>query len=257
MPSRLPLQQLYQGRTLNFAHRGARHDAPENTLAAYELAAQLGADGIELDVVLTADDMPVCIHDELLDKTTDGHGPVRALSLAAIKELDAGGHFGPQFAGERMPTLDEVFEAVGKRLLVNVELKGMSRQPDGMEAIVNDCIARHNMGERVIISAFNPLRLRRMNRINPRLPLGFLHNPLTLFRGWDGLLRRFAPHVADHPHHELVTAGYMAWARRSHLRVNVWTVNEPARMQVLRDLGVDMIITDRPDILRAVLHGER
>ncbi len=247
----LPLTTFYQGRILNFGHRGASHDAPENTLAAFELAAHYGADGIELDVSLTADGVPIVIHDDTLDRTTDGSGDAGSFPLAEIKRLDAGRWFDPRFAGEQIPTLDEVFEAVGRRLLINVELKGFTLRQDGLEARVAERIAHHNLAARVIVSSFNPLRLRRLRKIAPHIPIGFLHEPGEPFYiPW--LLWRY-PHEADHPHHSFVTPVYMAWARRSGLRVNTWVVDDPARMSALRDLGVDMIMTNRPDVLAGVL----
>ena len=257
MPSELPLDQFYMGRTLNFGHRGASHDAPANTLAAFELAAQYGADGVELDVMLTADRQPVVIHDATVDATTDGTGRVADLTLAQIKALDAGSTFDQRFAGERVPTLAEVLEAVGDRLLLNVELKGLGLKQDGLETLVADLIVRHGLTSRVIVSSFNPLRLRRMRKIAPQIPLGFLHAPGVLGRWrWEWLMWGFR-READHPEHRQVTPNYMAWARRRRLRVNTWVVNSPERMAVLRDMGVDMIITDRPDVLRSVLQGER
>lgn len=255
MPSSLPLDGFYQGRILNFGHRGASHDAPQNTLAAFELAVQYGADGVELDVYLTRDGHLVVIHDELVDKTTDGTGPVTAMTLAEVRELDAGSYFDPAFAGQRVPTLDEVFAAVGQQLLINVELKGMSWRQDGLEAAVAAEIARHDMAERVLISSFNPLRLRRMRRLAPQLPLGLLEMPSMMH--WPRRLMAGVRYEAHHPYHIAVTRRYLAWARDHRLRVNTWTVNDPARMTTLRDLGVDLIMTDRPDVLRAVLHGER
>lgn len=259
MSGSLPLQAMYMDRVLNFGHRGASHDAPQNTLAAFELAAQYGADGIELDVHLTRDRVPVVIHDEHVDATTDGRGLVREKTLAEVKELDAGSTFDPRFRGERIPTLAEVFEAMGKRVLINVELKGMGWQADGLEAIVADLIARHGLSERVIISSFNPIRLRRMRHIAPQLPLGFLHDWETppAQRWLAAALMVGFPVEADHPHHVRVTPSYIARARRRGQRVNVWVVNEPERMRELRDMGVDLIMSDRPDVLRAVLHGER
>lgn len=249
--SSLPLSAFYQGRTLNFGHRGASHDAPENTLAAFELAARYGADGIELDVSLTADGVPIVIHDDTLDRTTDGSGNAGSFPLAEIKRLDAGRWFDARFAGECIPTLDEVFEAVGKRLLINVELKGFTFRQDGLEARVAERIAHHNLASRVIVSSFNPLRLRRLRRIAPHIPIGFLHEPGEPFYvPW--LLWRY-PREADHPHQAFVTSAYMVRARRSRLRVNTWVVDDPARMGTLRDLGVDMIITNRPDVLAGVL----
>ncbi len=257
MSGGLPLESFYMGRVLNFGHRGASHDAPANTLAAFDLAADCGADGVELDVRLTADRQPVVIHDSTVDATTDGSGRVAEMSLAEIKALDAGRSFDPRFAGERIPTLGEVFEALGQLLLFNVELKGLSLKPDGLEAVVAQTIARHNMASRVIVSSFNPLRLRRFRRLLPQVAIGYLHMPGQPLHKRQGWLLWGLPHEADHPEQSLVTPKYMAWARSRRLRVNTWVVNDAQRMADLRDMGVDMIITDRPDVLRAVLHGER
>src|SRR5512136_1224893 len=108
-------------RPLNIGHRGASAAAPQNTLAAFRKAMELGADGVELDVQLSADGAVVVIHDFTVDKATDGTGRVAAKTLAELKALDAGSRFSPQFAGERIPTLAEVFEAIDGKLLVNVE----------------------------------------------------------------------------------------------------------------------------------------
>jgi glycerophosphoryl diester phosphodiesterase len=253
------LQNFYMGRILNFGHRGASYDAPMNTLPAFQLAAQQGADGVELDVMFSADRQVVVIHDETVDHTTDASGQVADFTLAQLKELDAGSFKGPQFAGVRIPTLDEVFEAVGQRLLINVELKGLSLQADGLEAEVAAIIRRHGMESRVIISSFNPMRLRRFRQAAPQIPVGFLHaddSPLALRLGASALMLGFK-HEADHPEQSTVTQQYVAWARRHQYRVNTWVANDPDRMATLRDLGVDLIMTDRPDLLRAVLHGER
>lgn len=253
----LPLEAWYQGRTLNFGHRGASYDAPANTITAFERAAEAGADGVELDVMLSKDGAVVVIHDETVDSTTDGHGPVNGFTLAELKALDAGSYKGAQYAGARIPTLDEVFEAVGKRLLINVELKGMTARADGLEAQVAHLIARHGMAQRVIISSFNPIRLRRFRQVAPHIPIGFLHEtqtPLPL-RLLLGTLLIGLPREADHPQQTAVTAAYLARMHAQGRRVNTWVVNDPGRMAVLRDLGVDLIMTDRPDVLHGVLSG--
>ncbi|NIV29434.1 MAG: glycerophosphodiester phosphodiesterase, partial [Anaerolineae bacterium] len=126
------MRSFYLDRPLNFAHRGASHQAPENTLAAFLLASELGADGIELDVQLSRDGEIVVIHDFVLDTTTDGAGPVRERTLAELKELDAGHRFDSAYAGQEIPTLQEVIDAVGHRLLLNIELKTASWRDDGL-----------------------------------------------------------------------------------------------------------------------------
>lgn len=247
------LDDLYRGRVLNLAHQGANAAAPANTLAAFRLAAEMGADGVELDAQLSRDGEVVVIHDFTVDRTTDGRGVVRGLTLAQLKELDAGARFDPTFAGERIPTLQEVFDAVGHRLLVNVEIKSLPGRSRGLEAEVVRLIEDNNLAHQVIVSSFNPLSLRKVKRLNPNVPTALLHAPgqsFLLRRAW---LAPLAPHEFRHPHHTLVDERLMVWARREGYRVNTWTVDEPEEMRRLLALGVDGIITDHPDRLAGLL----
>ncbi len=243
----------YIGRLVNIAHRGASAVAPPNTLAAFEKAVELGADGIEFDVHLSADGVLVVIHDFNVDDTTDGSGRVAEMTLAQLKQLDAGSRFDPAFAGERIPTLEEVLETVGSRLLLNIELKCFSLRDNGLERAVIAQVKRHGPAARVLLSSFNPFSLRRAKKIAPHIPVGLLYAPwlpLPLRRAW---LAPLVPHEARHPEHTMVDARYMAWARRRGYRVNAWTVNDPNEMRRLIDVGVDGIITNVPDVLRGVL----
>lgn len=244
---------MYDGRTLVFGHRGARASAPMNTLAAFTLAAEQGAHGLELDVHRSKDGHPVLLHDFTVDSTTDGSGRVTDMTLAQLKELDAGSWFDPSFRGERIPTLDEVFEALGRRLYINVEIKAELPDPgsDGVEQVVADCIARHSMQSRVIVSSFNPLTLHRFRRIMPDVPIGFLYIPGLPVD--TSALMQDLPHEALHPWHELIDADYMAQAHQQGRFVNTWTVNDPDRARELRDLGVGCIITDTPDVILQAL----
>ena len=238
---------------LNIAHRGASAAAPPNTLAAFEKAVELGADGIEFDVHLSADGVPVIIHNFTVDGTTDGSGRVADMTLAQLKQLDAGFHFDPAFAGERIPTLEEVLETVGSRLLLNIELKTTSLRDNGLESVVIAQVEQHDLDESVLFSSFNPLSLRRTKRIASHIPVGLLYAPdlpLPLRRAW---LAPMVPHEARHPEHTMVDAHYMTWARRRGYRVNTWTVDNPDEMRRLIGLGVDGIITNVPDVLRTVL----
>jgi len=242
-------------RTLNFAHRGARRAAPENTLAAFGLALDLGADGIELDTSLSQDGVLVVCHNLDVGETSNGHGFIRDFSLAALREFDFGSWFDPAFAGERIPTLDEVFDLVGARGLVNIEMKTLSLRSNGLEAAVAGLIARRALYDQVIVSSFNPFALRRLRRLDRRIELGLLYSadlPLYLRRAW---LRPWVKPQALHPEYSMVDAGYMAWAQSHGYDVNVWTVNEEAEMQRLLDLGVTSIITDVPERLRRVQAG--
>lgn len=238
--------------TLNFAHRGARQAAPENTLAAFAKALQLGADGIELDTLLSKDGVLVVCHNLEVDATSNGRGRVQDFSLSELREFDFGGWFDPAFAGEKIPTLNEVFDLVGSRLLVNIEMKSVSLRGDGLATATAAFIKARNLYDQVIVSSFNPLALRRVHRLDPRIEIGLLYStdlPIYLRQAW--LLPWIKPH-ALHPEHTMVDAGYMAWAQRAGYDVNVWTVNEEAEMQRLLDLGVNSIITDAPDRLRQV-----
>ncbi len=159
---------FYLDRPLNFAHRGASHEAPANTLAAFLLAVDLGADGIEFDVHLSKDGHAVVIHDFDVSATTDGQGLVRAKTLAELKELDAGSWFDPVFAGQRIPTLQEVIDAVGHRLLLNIELKTSGWGDGGLAAKVTHIVEQNGLVDRVILSSFNPLTVWRAKRRNPQ-----------------------------------------------------------------------------------------
>lgn len=235
------------GKTLVFGHRGAMARAPMNTLAAFELARAEGADGIELDLRLSRDGHLVVIHDDLVDATTDGRGSVADMTLAEIKRLDAGSWFADSYAGETIPTLDEVFDAFGGVLLINIEIKSSRDSVDRLERRLAQCIRRHNMRERIIISCFDPVVLQRIRGMMPMVLMGFLYQPdmpaehyLRLKKLW---------HEARHPRHDMVDQGYMNWARAQGYIVNVWTVNDPQRAIALRDLGVNAIITDEPGLI--------
>jgi glycerophosphoryl diester phosphodiesterase len=239
-------ESLYGAQTLVYGHRGARGYAPMNTIPSFEVAVQQGAHGVELDVHLTADGQLVVIHDFTVDATTDGQGAVENLSFTQLRELDAGAWFDPRFAGTRVPTLLEVFETLG-RLGVNVEIKADTA---GIEDAVAALIRRLNAADRVIVSSFNPLVLKRFRKVAPEIGIGFLHEPEAPDSIMGAMLG--IAHEARHPMQTIIDADYMAAARRWSYRVNTWTVNDPVRALELRALGVDIVITDYPDrILQA------
>lgn len=246
----MSLPHLYARVPLIFAHRGASAYAPENTLAAFRRAVELGAEGVELDVTLSADGVPVVIHDDTLDRTTDGRGAVARATLAQLKQLDAGfrARFGDQFAGERLPSLAEVFVAVPPPVILNVELKRDASPDKTLAERVVALIREHRMEARVLLSSFYYDNLQRVKRVDPALPVGLLYAPgLAAYIVRSGL-PPIVPHEAHHPHRSLVNAGAMRWYRGRGYRVNVWTVNEAAEMRRLMGLGVDGFFTDVPDV---------
>ena len=243
----------YRNRPLNFGHRGAPKAAPENTLAAFEKAREAGADGVELDVMLSADGEVVVLHDFRVERTTDGQGRAGTLTLSELKALDAGSWFGPQFGGERIPTLREVFEWAGKDILLNIELKSVSPRSDGLEAKVVDIVREYGLQRRVLLSSFNPLVLRRVKQMAPDLNTGLLYAgdlPLYLRRAW---LRPLARPDALHPQYELVTETYLVWGRRRGYRVNVWAPDKVPDLRRLIAQQVDIIITNSVDVLASLL----
>ena len=247
------MNSFYLDRPLVFAHRGASHEAPDNTLPAFLLAAELGVDGIELDVQLTRDGELVVIHDFGLEATTDGQGPVRDRTLAELKELDAGSWFDPVFSGQRIPTLQEVIEAVGHRLLLNIELKTTSLRDDGLAAAVVRVIEDNHLLDQTIVSSFNPLAVWRVKVRNPWIFTGLLYAPQMSIVDRRPWLRHLVQPDALHPHYSLADEQHVHWANTRGYRVHTWTVDDPGDMWQLRKRGVDLIITNRPDILARVL----
>lgn len=239
---------------LVIAHRGSAADAPENTLAAFELAAEQGADAIELDVDLTRDGHVVVMHDATIDRTTDGHGRINDLTLEEIRRADAGAWKDAAFKGERVPLLEEVFEAVGQWVLINVELKGMALRGNGLEAKVAALIEKHDLAERVIISSFNPFALRRMKHVKASLACGLLYAPDSPIFLRDAWLAPLIPGLdARHPHHSQVNRTVVDQFHAQGLAVNVWTVNQGGIARAMVQAGVDGIIADDPVLIREML----
>lgn len=236
--------------TFIFGHRGASADAPENTLTAFRLALEQGAEGVELDVTLSADGVPVVIHDDTVDRTTNGTGRVSALTVAQLKTLEAGypAKFGDKFADERLPTLTEVFQTLGTRAMINVELKRDVSPGHTLAQKTVAVIHHQQMSQRVWLSSFYYDNLRRVKAVDPALPVGLLYDPTEPGRVAQAWLAPGVRAEAHHPHHLLVNSLTRGWFRARGLRVNVWTVNAETHLRRLMRLGVDGIITDKPEV---------
>lgn len=236
-----------------YAHRGSSNYAPENTLAAFELAARQGAPAIELDAMLSADDAVVVIHDATVERTTNGHGKVRELPLAALKKLDAGSSFDFAFRGEPIPTLDEVFETLGERVLINVELKNYATPFDLLPTRVAEVVRRHHREKEVLFSSFNPIALVRIRRLLSECPIGLLALPGSSgawARSWIGRLLHYQ---ALHPEVNDATPELIQAAHQRNHQVNVWTVDQEAQIKQLILRGVDGIITNDPPLALRML----
>lgn len=243
-------------RPLIIGHRGAKGLAPENTLPAFRAGMAAGADGVEFDVQRTVDGHLVVFHDDDLKRLAGVDGRIVKSTLAMLRELDVGRHAGPQYAGEAIPTLDEVLDTLPDDCFLNIEAKRFRMRSDGLEAGLVEAIQRRNLFDRCLVSCFNPLILWRIGRRDRRIRLGLLYDPdlpLMMGVGWP---RRVMRVDALHPWAGQVTQKLVNQAHREGYSVNTWTVNAPVEMRRVIDLGVDGIITDRPDVLAALLRGE-
>ncbi len=236
---------------LNIAHRGFSGRYPENTLLAFEKAIEAGCDGVELDVHLSADGELVIIHDELLDRTTNGTGFVKDKSLRELRELDASGSFCGQYGVNRIPTLTEYFDLIrGSGILTNIELKTSVFTYPGIEEKTLALIDQYDLRACTVISSFNHYSVLRMQALAPDMIYGFLEESRLIdIHGYAE-----SHHVqAVHPEFHMVDEAFMKEAFKHGLAVNVWTVNTEEDIQEMADLGVGMIIGNYPDICRKVL----
>ena len=225
--------------TSNIGHRGAAGLEPENTLRSFRRAAAEGAEAIELDLRLTRDGRLVVLHDATVDRTTDGSGPVAGMALDEIRQLDAG-------LGERIPAFEEVLEAT--ELPIHAELKAVEAA-EPLAALIRE----RGLAERVTPISFAPEALRRVKLSLPDLPVG-----LILSGGSPGLAEaRSVGASLVSPQAAYLYAAMVESYRRAGLRITTWTVNEPKEMRRVLRLGVDGIVTDRPDLLSALMTHER
>lgn len=219
---------------LIIAHRGASYDAPENTLSAFQLAVAQGADGLEFDVQLSADGVPVIIHDVTIDRTTNGQGRVSEQTFEQLQQWDAG-------EGNKIMSLEQLLSTFEATLLYNIELKHYRFKNNGLEKSVAGLISKFGLEKQVLVSSFLPASLRRFRTFQAA-------ETLTALVRYPGLsfTRHFYHGQADHPHHKLVNDAYMRWAASKNYRVHVWTVDELDEVNRLTKLGVHGIITNRP-----------
>ena len=227
-----------------FAHRGSKGTHPENTLASFKEAVRVGSDGIELDVHLTKDGHLVVIHDETVDRTTNGTGEIRNLTLAEIKAMDAGSWFNETFAGEKIPTLEEVLlllTELGFNGQLNIELKTDVIQYKGL---VEKCLALQSAKDwpfAIVYSSFNPYTLVELKEANPSQEIGLLFESKEWADKGDAMLEK----ESYHPDLKLLD-----WAiewNRNQLPLRVWTVNEDTDINRCFELQIEAIFTDYPE----------
>jgi glycerophosphoryl diester phosphodiesterase len=237
---------------LAIAHRGASGYAPENTFAAFRKALAMGAGFIETDLQLSRDARFVAIHDATVNRTTNGQGAVHDLTLADLRKLDAGSWFGSEFAGERIPTIEEILEFAKKHDIVfYLELKP-SGSWGGEHALIS---ALRESGEiaRTVVISFDHEILLGVREIEPTLMTGLLFDG-KIADPLDKAIEIGARQIAVRG--DLVTPRLLKEARGRDLQVVCWTVNHPGHMRLLVEAGVDGIISDYPDRLLDLARGQ-
>jgi glycerophosphoryl diester phosphodiesterase len=228
------------------AHRGARGSAPENTLAAYKRAKEEGAVWVETDVKLTHDGVPILMHDDELDRTTNGKGLVADMPWSEFQKLDAGGWFDPQFSGERVPALSEFLAFVfAQNLRVNLELKPCPgrTQATAMVTLIEAAKVWPHSAPPPLISSFDVEALVIASGLHPEWPRGLLLEEWS--EDWGDLVRRTKAD-AIHVDEEILTKGRVDAFLQARLPVLAFTVNDPARMKELLHWGVTAVFTDHP-----------
>lgn len=238
---------------LLLGHRGAGGEAPENTWPAFERAKEAGMHGFEVDVLLTRDRVAVAAHDLTLKRIAGGHGAIHSMNFAALCRLDVGSYFHPSFAGERIPRLEDILDAFGKDMILDIEIKGVSPFNDGIEEVVMNLLRERGMTGNVIISSFNPLVVRRVKALDPGIRTGFNYISDSIEQ-----LRRvwFAPFqkpFSKHPQPHQVDGRYVERQHKKDIKVIPWGVSDTQDMKRLLDLGVDGIISDFPGRLKEIV----
>ena len=259
-PARERLARCYRRdggeRALILGHRGACARAPENTLGAFRAALEDRGDGVELDVQLTADAVPIVLHDDTLDRTTDLRGSPLRHEARELDAADAGSWFAAAGMGtwgrEGVPRLAEVLAAMPAGAVVNVELKGPTPRALGLERRVVEVLSAAPAVD-VLISSFHPAQLLEVRALDPSLPLALLWHEQSLLPLRTGWAAPFVCPEAIHPQSGLVDGGLVAAAHRAGMRVHVWGVKDDADTDRLLELGVDGLIVDDVRAARAVL----
>ncbi len=235
-----------------FAHRGFSGKYPENTMLAFEKAVELGCDGIELDVHFTKDKELVIIHDEKIDRTTDGTGYVKDYTYEELCKFNAYGNFEGQYPFQKIPTLREYFELVKDvdGFVTNIELKTGIFEYHGIEKAVIDMIKEFGLEDRIILSSFNHFTIMRCKEIAPEIKNGFLIESWVI-----GMGAYTASHGVDcvHPIFCNLTDELYKEMKDAGREVNTWTVNEYEDIKRLSSMGVDSLIGNFPDRMIEVL----
>lgn len=228
------------------AHRGSSKKAPENTMAAFRLALEEGADGLETDLHMTADGEIILCHDEMLGRTVKGEGWIGSFTRQELKEKDCGSWFHSRFIQERVPALDDLLDLTeGSSTILNLEIKGGNELYPGLEQKVLQTLQNRNWKSPLMLSSFNHLSLKRLAALGCPYPLGILTASL-MDRPWEYAAALGAQ--AYHPHYFSLIPEHLLELKKAGLQVNPYTVDNPEDMIRLFKAGVDHLITNLPEL---------
>lgn len=228
-----------------FAHRGSAGTHPENTMAAYIEAERVGAEGLEIDVHYTKDNQLAVIHDDTVNRTTNGKGMVRDHTLAELRKLDAGSWFSPNFQQEKIPTLEEVLEFIqNNNMILNIELKYVALDYVDFEKKIIQLIEAYDLVDRVIISSFNHEGLKKVNELHPKIECGALYME-RLYEPWH-YVKTFGA-TAIHSYVKTTDATMIQRATENDIDVRVFTVNQTEQLHYFIQANCPAIITDYPE----------
>lgn len=243
-------------RFYTIAHRGASAYYPENTMSAFKAAVDMKADMIELDVLLSKDNIPVVFHDERLDEKTNGSGLVCDHTLSDLKKLDAGSWFDTKFKNERIPTLREVLEFSRNRILVNIEIKPevvTEKEESGIVELVLNLVEELGMEEVVMISSFDYRVLERLSKRETNIKSALLYERVQSHgREPSRLAKDYNIDAFNCSEHQLID-NWVLQLNNNKIPFFIYTVNDELTMKSLIQVGAKGIFTDKPDVLNKVV----
>lgn len=244
------------------SHRGANLEAPQNTLPAFEKSIEIGVDGFETDIHLSADGIPVVCHNYTIDETSDGTGEVKSMTLEQLRQYDFGSWFNEKFKGTKLPTLEEFLSLceTADIEIMNIEIKPPLDRDMSIVAKTIDAVKAHGLFDKLLISSFSADVLVECKKVEPACKTGYLYSPDKMHFYSKMLFGyvKFAKSIkADylHPHYLSVNKRYVRRLHENGIGVNVWTVDKPEVTKRMLECGVDGIITNAPIMVKDMIAG--
>jgi glycerophosphoryl diester phosphodiesterase len=242
------------------SHRGANKYAPQNTMPAFLKSLEIGCDGFETDVHLTADGYIVICHNYTVDETSNGMGNVSDMTLERLRELDFGSYFSEKFAGTQLPVLEEFLDCCKDEQVkvMNIEIKEPKNGDKTIADKTIEAVKAAGLFDKLLISSFDPQIIIRCKEVDPACKTGFLYSPDRKIT-YEKMLLKYVDYAKEigadylHPHYSLVTANYVRELHKNGIGVNPWTVDDADTARKLLNYGVDGIITNCPDVMNKVI----